>query len=58
MDGQRIGAETIRELVWSGDRELYAGAFKPYVKRTDAMRYGGVAAVVGGAILLVLSRGR
>ena len=57
VEGGILGAAAMQSLIWGRDRELYAGAFRPYVKRSDAMKYGGVAAVLGGAVLLAI-RGR
>ena len=56
-EGVAIGAAAMQALIWDRGRELYSGAFRPYVKRSDAMKYGGMAAVLGGAVLLAIRGG-
>ena len=57
LDGGYLGASAVLALAWGKGRELYDGAHVPYVRRSSALKYGGLAAVIGGAVMLALRGG-
>lgn len=53
IDGLALGGDAMRHLVWRDGRELYTGAVQPYRRRSGTMRYGGLAAIAAGSVLLI-----
>ena len=54
VDGVDLGGEAAFQIGLSGSRTLYGGPFRPFIpfeERNPAMKYGGAAMVIGGAIL-------
>ena len=56
-EGIVLGGNAMQALIWNQGRELYDGAYEPYVKRSSAMKYGGLAAVIGGVVMLAIRGG-
>ncbi len=53
VEGLALGGAAMRHLVWRDGRELHTGAMQPYRRRSGAMKYGGLAAIVAGSVLLI-----
>lgn len=56
-DGVADGAAVVQSLVWRDGRELYRGAFQPYRVRDHKVRYGGLAAIALGTVLVAYRGG-